>query len=82
MAAAAAAARVVVRVVVGVIISSLAAVAVTVVVILKFSTRHADGSRVGREPASGCPYVETERKWLKDEDKNLGRFSHLISVLG
>lgn len=55
--ATAVAAIVVVTVVVGVIAISLATAAVTIVVILKFSSRHADESGVGRDPASGCPYV-------------------------
>lgn len=49
---------VVVRVVEGVLIISLATTAATGVVILNFSSRHAD--EFGRNPASGCPYVETE----------------------
>lgn len=62
---------VVVTVVLGVIVISLATAAVTMVVILKFNSRRADGSGVGRDPASGCPYVGTERKWLKVEDKTV-----------
>lgn len=80
--ATAVAAIVVETVVVGVIVISLATAAVTMVVILRFSSRHADGSGVGRDPASGCPYVGTEWKMAKRWGANVQRSSLLISVLG